>query len=136
MLVLLPSPLSNYNVLMSRRLRLFLLSLTTSALLTPTSALAQNAATLQNLDTVFGNVTSVILSLIGVSALLMLIIGGFQYLNAAGNKEGAARANRTLTYAVTGLVLAISAWMIIYLLANFLGLNLTVFSVCVTPGCS
>lgn len=91
------------------------------------------AAKLGDLAQVFRQVFSVALTLIGLVALVMLLIGGFQYIGAGGDKEAAARARGTLTYAIIGLILAISAWLIINLLYFFLGLpGAGVFNICIT----
>ena len=67
----------------------------------------------------------------------MLIVGGYQYLMAGGNKDAAARASHTLTYAIIGLIVAMSAWLILSLVGGFLGVDLSSFSVCFpgTSGC-
>ncbi len=90
-------------------------------------------ATIQNLETVFSSVVSGALTLAGIAVLVMLIVGGFGFLTAGGDKEGAAKAQKTLTYAIGGLVLVLSAWIILNLLGNFLGLNFSMFSICL-PG--
>ena len=94
--------------------------------------MSNNSPTLNALDSVFGNLLSIALTLVAVACLVMLVVGGFQFLAAGGNKEGAQRASHTLTYSIAGLILAISAWIILSLLGRFLGLqNVGVFSICV-----
>ncbi len=90
-------------------------------------------APLNQLQTVFSNVLISILSLIGLVAFGMLLWGGLQYLMAGADKEAAARARNTITYALIGLILAISSVMIINLLGTFLGVDLSTFSICL-PG--
>jgi len=85
-------------------------------------------ATFRDLEGVFGQVLSVALSLVGLAAIIMLVVGGFKYLSAGGDKEAAAKAKHTLTYAVIGTVLAISAFMILRLLGVFLGADFNNFS--------
>lgn len=90
-------------------------------------------ARISDLDSVFGNVVSVALTLSGITVLVMLVVGGFKYLSAGGDKEAAQRAWHTLTYAVGGLVLVLSAWIILNLLGNFLGIDFSTFTICL-PG--
>lgn len=90
-------------------------------------------AKISDLEQVFSSFVSGALSLAGVAVLVMLISGGFGYLMAGGDKEGAAKAQKTLTYAIGGLVLVLSAWIILNLLGNFLGLDFSIFSICL-PG--
>ena len=90
-------------------------------------------ATIQNLETVFSTFISGALTLAGIAVLVMLIVGGFGFLTAGGDKEGAAKAQKTLTYAIGGLILVLSAWIIVNLLGKFLGVSFSVFSICL-PG--
>ena len=128
-----------YNKFMSyfsKKTFLVFSSLATFAQLSATNASAQvgnNAATLSSLNQVFASVISILLSLIGAVSVVVLIMGGFQFLSAAGNKESINKASSTFTYAFLGLTLSVSAWMILNLLSKFLGVNnLTVFNICIT----
>lgn len=85
-------------------------------------------ATFRDLEGVFGQVLSIALSLVGLGAIIMLVVGGFKYLSAGGDKEAAAKAKHTLTYAVIGTVLAVSSFMILRLLGIFLGTDFNNFS--------
>lgn len=89
--------------------------------------------TLGQLNIVFGNFISVVLGLIGVVSVLMLLAGGFKFLSAGSDKEGASKARGTITMAIIGIILSISAWMIINLAGRFLGVDLSTFSICL-PG--
>lgn len=88
---------------------------------------------LSALSEVFRNFIQVALGLVGVIAIIMIVAAGFQFLSAGYDKEGAARARRTITYATIGLLVAVSAWIIIRLLGQFLGVNLDIFRICL-PG--
>ena len=90
-------------------------------------------AKISDLEQVFSSVVSGALTLAGIAVLVMLISGGFGYLMAGGDKEGATKAQKTLTYAIGGLVLVLSAWIILNLLGNFLGVDFSIFSICL-PG--
>lgn len=58
------------------------------------------------------------LALAGTVAILFIIIGGYQYLTAAGNEEQAESGQKTLTHAVIGLVVIILSFMIIRVVSN------------------
>jgi len=92
-------------------------------------------ASLNGLNTVFGSLVAGVLTLVGAVSLIMLLTGAFQYFSAGGDKEGAARAWRTITFSVIGLVVSASAFMILSLLGTFLGLPLGTFDICVVAGC-
>lgn len=80
-------------------------------------------AQLSQIQDVFGNVLQKGIYLAGVATLLMLVYGGFMFLMAGSDKEGAAKAQKTITYGVGGLILVICSWLILNLLGKFLGLD-------------
>jgi len=92
-------------------------------------------ASLYQLTNVFSNVVRVALTGAGIACLIMLVWGGIQYLSAGSDKEGAVKAQKTLTYAIGGLVLSLSAWIILNLLGNFLGVDFSVFKLCLDATC-
>jgi len=59
-------------------------------------------------------ISSIALTLIGVIAVLVLIIGGFQYITAAGNPEAVGKAKGTIMYAIIGIIVALLSYTIIY----------------------
>jgi hypothetical protein len=67
--------------------------------------------------TKFFNVAS---SVAGIVAVLLIVIGGFQYMTAAGNEKQAESGKNTLIYSVIGLVIIIMAASIVNIVANFL----------------
>jgi len=54
-----------------------------------------------------------LLSIVGIAAVLMLIIGGFKYLTAVGNPSAASEAKSIIFNALFGLILAIISWVIV-----------------------
>ncbi len=56
------------------------------------------------------------LTVIGPLALLMLIVGGWQYMMAAGNPDALRAAQRTITRALTGLLALIAVWGLLEIL--------------------
>ncbi len=57
---------------------------------------------------------------VGAAAILFIIVGGFQFITAAGNQENMKRAKSTVMYSIIGLVIAILAYAIV----NFVVQNL------------
>lgn len=101
----------------------------------PLSTYASDPATIQDLEVVFSTFISGALTLAGIAVLVMLIVGGFGFLTAGGDKEGAAKAQKTITYAIGGLVLVLSAWIILNLLSKFLGVDFSTFKICLDATC-
>ncbi len=92
-------------------------------------------ARLSDLDSVFASVLNIALAGVGLAVVIMFVVGGYQFLMAGSDKDAAARARHTLTYAVTGLILALSSWIILSLVGTFLGVNFKIFTVCWGSGC-
>lgn len=92
-------------------------------------------ASLDQLEIVYQSVISVVLAGAGLASMVMILVGGFQFLSAGSDKEATQKAAKTLTFAIIGLVVTLAAWVIINFLGNFLGINFTVFNICL-PGFS
>ncbi len=60
-----------------------------------------------------GNIVQIIIFLAGIAAVIMIIVAGIMYITSSGNPEGLARAKRTITNAVIGLLLIIFAYSIV-----------------------
>ncbi len=61
-----------------------------------------------------------LLTLAGVVATVFIIIGGYQYITAAGNEEQSEKGKKTLVNAVIGLVIIVLAMTIITIITNTL----------------
>lgn len=85
--------------------------------------LSDGAATLQGINCLFENIVVIAIQLTGLAMFVMLIIGGFKYLTAQGDPKAIESAKTTLTRAILGLILAISAWMIILFISRFTGVE-------------
>lgn len=59
-----------------------------------------------------GRVIKVLLSMVGVLLLLMLIYGGFIWMNARGNETEADKARKIIQNAIIGLVIVLAAYAI------------------------
>jgi len=84
-------------------------------------------ATLDKLETVFGNLVTSLLALGGIVLFLMLLSGGFKYLTSGGDPKATEGAQKTLTYAIGGLVLLAGSYMILNIIKTFTGADVTNF---------
>ena len=82
-----------------------------------------DVATIQGLECLIANVFTVIITFIGLAAFVMLIVGSVRWLMSGGNTSNIDKARSTMTYAVIGIVVALSAFIVINLLAGFTGIN-------------
>ena len=87
-----------------------------------------NVVMLSGIECVVQTILNYALRIGGLAVFLMLIVGGIKYLLAGGDPEKAAGAQKTLTYAIFGLALIIISWIILLLIQEFAGINLTEFS--------
>jgi|GEM_PF-3282339 len=60
----------------------------------------------------------------GVSLLLMLAWGGFEYISGAGDEKAQASAKKTITSALTGLIIAVASMTIATIVLKIFGLDI------------
>lgn len=73
------------------------------------SNLASKFSTLEGaIRTIFGFV----ILLAAVVFVILFLVGGVQYLTAAGNEEATGKAKRLLVDAIVGLVIVLAAWAV------------------------
>lgn len=60
-----------------------------------------------------------LLSIVGIIAIVMLVIGGVAYLTAAGDEGRAETGKKIVTYSVIGITIALSALVIVNQVVNF-----------------
>ncbi len=71
---------------------------------------------------------------VGIAVVLMLTVGGFMYMTSAGNTSRMSTAKTVIFDAILGLILALMAWLFLYVINPDL-VNLTLpTGVTVTPG--
>jgi hypothetical protein len=84
-------------------------------------------AQLSGLETVFENVVTSLLALGGIILFLMLLSGGFKYLTSGGDPKATEGAQKTLTYTIGGLVMLAGSYIILRIIADFTGADVTNF---------
>jgi NADH:ubiquinone oxidoreductase subunit 6 (subunit J) len=80
-------------------------------------------ATIQGIGCMLANVFSVILTLIGITGFVMIIYSAFIMLTSAGKSQQVEKSRNTITFAIIGIILALSAFIIINIIANFTGVS-------------
>lgn len=89
---------------------------------------------IKDLEVLFSKVISVALAAAGIALFIMLLIGGFNYLTAGADAGKAQAGQKTITTAITGIILIALSYLILTIIANFTGFtNILNFSVYVTP---
>lgn len=68
-------------------------------------------------DTVV-NIIQWVLGILALVAVVMIIIGGFQWMTAAGSEERIEKAKKIISSAVIGLIIVLLAWAIVIFVAG------------------
>jgi hypothetical protein len=82
-----------------------------------------DVATIQGLECLIANIFTVIITLIGLAAFVMLIVGSVRWLTSGGNSSSLDTAKKTMTYAIFGIIIALSAFIVINLISGFTGVE-------------
>ncbi len=89
----------------------------------------RDAATIGELEILFGNAVTAVLGLAGIVLFIMLVMGGFKYLTSGGDPKGVAEAKSALTYAIGGIVLIALSFLILQLIKTITGADVTQFRI-------
>lgn len=90
--------------------------------------------TLKCFEAVFSNVIIMASSLVILVLLVMFVVGAISYLTSLGNPEKVKKAQNTFKYAIVGLVLFISAFLILKTIDYlFLGNQNKIFKFEISP---
>ncbi len=90
-----------------------------------------NIATIKDLEFLFGNVVSAALGLAGIVLFILLLVGGFKYITSGGDPKATESAQKTITYAILGLILILVSFLILVLIKTITGVDVTKFNVTV-----
>lgn len=66
------------------------------------------------------NALNFILSIFGILAVIMLVVGGMMYLSSAGDEDRIDTAKKTIKWAIVGIVVSFSAVVIVQQIADLL----------------
>lgn len=67
------------------------------------------------------NFLNFLLSIVGILALIMLIIGGIMYLTSAGDEDRIKSAKKIVTYSIIGIAVSLASLVIVKQIAVLLG---------------
>mgnify|MGYP001574851590 CR=1 FL=1 len=73
-----------------------------------------------NAKVLIGTIIKGVLGVLGSITLLMLVWGGFQWLTSAGSEEKVKSGTQTMIWALVGVVVIFSAYILINTLTNLL----------------
>lgn len=75
------------------------------------------------IGTLISAVVGTLLILSALITFIYLILGGIQWITSGGDKTAMEAARNKITHAIVGLVIVGSAWAIMALVQNFLGIS-------------
>jgi hypothetical protein len=64
------------------------------------------------------NIFNATLAIAGIVTVIFIIIGGIQYATSSGDSQAVSRAKDTILYAIIGLVVVMSAFVIVRLVTG------------------
>jgi hypothetical protein len=88
-----------------------------------------NVATIEGLEGVFENLIAAALGFAAIALFIMFLVGGFKYITSGGNPKSLESARNTLTYAILGMVLVASAYLILRFIGVFTGADVENFQI-------
>lgn len=88
-----------------------------------TGCVNAGVATVQGFGCMMANVLSVFLTILGVTGFIMVLYAAFNMMVMGGNSQATEKSKNTITMAIVGIILALSAFIIINLIAEFTGVE-------------
>ena len=73
-----------------------------------------------NISTIIIRIIQILLSLAGLIAVLVLIIGGFRYVTSFGNDDQVKQAKGMIINAIIGIIIIILSFVIVQVITNVL----------------
>jgi hypothetical protein len=88
-----------------------------------------DVATIGSIGSLFENFVSGITAFAGVVLFIVLVSAGFTFLFSGGDQKQLEKAKNSFTYALIGIIVIASAYLVIQLVGNFIGIDLTKFQI-------
>ncbi len=85
----------------------------------PDAALPAGVGTSLTLIQIATNLLNFLLSIVGVVALIMLVVGAFMYLTAAGEEDRIDTGKSIVKYSIIGIAVALAALVLVRQVASF-----------------
>lgn len=86
-------------------------------------------AKISDLDKIFENLVRNVFAFAGIVLFVVLMMAGISYITAGGNPEKMQGAQKTITFAIGGLIVLLFAYFILYVIGELTGAEITNFTV-------
>lgn len=94
-----------------------------------TPVYAQEPAQISDAAVVIKNVIKLLAPIASIIFLVMVIFGGFKYIQSRGDPKNTEAARNVLQYAIIGAILVAASWLILQLIGQITGANVTTITV-------
>ncbi|HEX8932099.1 MAG TPA: pilin [Patescibacteria group bacterium] len=78
------------------------------------SCLKDGVATINCVPLIFNNVANAFLTFSGVVAIFLIVWSGIRFITSGGDAKQVASARQTMTYAIVGLIVVLSAYALVF----------------------
>lgn len=86
-----------------------------------------DVATIQGITCMMKNILSPLPALLALVAVAMIILAGIRLISAGSDPKAVASAWQMLTWAVIGLILLAGVWLVLVVIQNLTGAEVTKF---------
>lgn len=80
-------------------------------------------AVIANLGCLFQNLVRSFLTFAGIVLFVFLLVGGFKYITSGGDPKAIDAAQKTITYAIGGLIVILLSFLVLVLIGNITGVT-------------
>ncbi len=82
-------------------------------------------AAISDIAPILQNIIKMLTPVAAMAFLAMMIIGAYKFITSGGDPKATAGARSTFTYAIIGIILVISAWLVLLLIGQITGTDVT-----------
>ncbi len=75
------------------------------------------------IEQIFGRIIELAVALGFIALFVMLVWAGIKYITSGGEQKAVQSAHQTITWALTGMLFMIIAWLVLQLIASFTGIT-------------
>lgn len=82
-----------------------------------------DVATIQGIECLVRNVLNIAVTAVGIAAFVMFLVGSFLYLTSGGNPKGTEAGQKTITFAIIGVVVSLTGFIALNFITTFTGVE-------------
>lgn len=86
---------------------------------------AQSPATITDSVDIIKRIIEILAPAAAIAFFVMVLMAAFRFIKSAGDPKKIANARDTLKYAIFGVILVVAAWLILLLIWQVTGVNVT-----------